>query len=64
MAKDILSIKQLEEQLKRRRERLRIMEEGRAPEAAIAIARKDLLLTQRRLQRAREMEETEQMFES
>lgn len=63
MAKDILSIKQLEEQLKRRQERLRIMEEGRAPEAATAIARKDLLLTQRRLQRAREMEETERMFE-
>lgn len=61
MAKDILTIRQLEAQLARRQERLRQLTESGAPEAAIELARKDLQLTRRRLERAREADYEEEM---
>lgn len=63
MAKDILTIRQLEAQLARRQERLRQLIESGAPEAAIELARKDLQLTRRRLERAREADYEEEMVD-
>ena len=63
MAKDILTIRQLEAQLARRQERLRQLIESGAPEAAIELTRKDLQLTRRRLERAQEADYEEEMVD-
>ena len=63
MAKDILTIHQLEEQLARRTDNLGALIKSNAPEAAIKLARKNLALTQRRLERAREADYDEEMLD-
>lgn len=51
MHMDVLTRKQLEDQLERRRKVLEQLEKGRAPQGAVEEARKKLKLTQRRLER-------------
>lgn len=53
MAKDVLSIRQLEAQYERRLKVLDELAMNNAPAEAIAEARRKLLLTQRRLERAK-----------
>ena len=53
MAKDILTLRQLEEQKARREKKLEYLKETGAPAAAIKTAEDDLKLTNRRLERAR-----------
>lgn len=48
---DVLTRKQLEDQMERRRKVLEQLEKGKAPKSAIDEARKKMLLTQRRLER-------------
>lgn len=50
--KDVLTIRQLEDQRQRREARVRFLRDTGAPEAAIRQAEKDLWLTRRRLERA------------
>lgn len=52
MAKDILTIRQLEDQLERRKERLEFLKKTNAPGEVIATTEKDIQLTTRRLERA------------
>ena len=59
--KDILTINQLEAQRIRRAERIEYLKKTGAPEAAIRQAEKDLLLTRRRLERAREADYDEEI---
>lgn len=61
MAKDILSIRQLEDQLERRKERLEFLKKTNAPGEAIATTEKDIQLTRRRLERARAADYDEEM---
>lgn len=51
--KDVLTIVQLEEQLERRQRILDVLLSTDAPREAIETAQKNLLLTRRRLERAR-----------
>lgn len=51
--KDVLTIRQLEEQLTRRQGILDVLLSTNAPREAIETAQKNLLLTRRRLERAR-----------
>ena len=53
MAKDVLSVRQLEAQLVRREEKLEYLKKTGAPADAIRIAGKDVDLTRRRLERAK-----------
>ena len=53
MAKDILSIAQLEAQMARREAKLEYLKKTGAPPEAIRTAGKDLELTRRRLERAK-----------
>ena len=53
MAKDILTIRQLEDQLLRREKNLEYLKQTGAPPAAIKLAEDNLKLTKRRLERAR-----------
>lgn len=53
MAKDVLTVRQLEEQLARRKKKLEYLKETGAPEKAIHTAEADLRLTRRRLERIR-----------
>lgn len=63
MSKDILTIRQLQDQLGRRQERLRQLIESSAPEMEIKQAQKDLQLTRRRLERAKAADYDEEMVE-
>lgn len=53
MAKDVLTVRQLEEQLARRKKKLEYLKETGAPVKAIHTAEADLRLTRRRLERIR-----------
>ena len=61
MAKDILTLEQLEAQAARRREKLEYLKRTNAPPEAIRVAEKDLQLTCRRLERARAADYDEEM---
>lgn len=61
MAKDVLSIQQLEGQLARREAKLEYLKKTNAPEASVETARKDMELTRRRLERARAADYDEEM---
>ena len=53
MAKDVLTIRQLEDQLRRREETLAQLKKTDAPQAAVDEAERRMQLTKRRLERAR-----------
>lgn len=63
MSKDILTIRQLQDQLGRRQERLRQLIESSAPETEIKQAQKDLQLTRRRLERAKAADYDEELMD-
>lgn len=61
MAKDVLTIAQLENQLARREANLEYLKKSGAPAKTIRAAGKDLELTRRRLERARNADYDEEI---